>query len=336
MTNNHQTQPIALDAEPQIPIYEIEAETNLDGILDKEIGPRDSDLSTLILSDSGEEEAPPTPTFHPLQRYQRQHVPGEAKHHEAHIVEETTDYTQLLPASSAPIIEEGPISPHLTGSQLSNRPVPGLVPAKRKLPRPPPPAPVERIPVKVLDPSLTKTQGDETSRARKVEEKADTKILECKETHCQVGQKEIRMSMFHPIVSGLDHKPTPLQQLRKDAISTVGVETETTFPYLPPGRASHPLPKYSSRPSHPQDDRPPTMGSSHTKQPTHRLQNPNFLTDAEYPNPKTLSRDGPGSRYPQDLLAGMAAAHSANFNAQMQRNMGQQQSHGGFLSGSAF
>ncbi|KAL9007354.1 MAG: hypothetical protein Q9180_009684, partial [Flavoplaca navasiana] len=99
--------------------------------------------------------------------------------------------------------------------------------------------------------------------------------------------------MFKPIVGGLDHAPSPLQQLPQNIISTATITTPTTFPYLPPSQPSHPL-----RPQHHTRKTTNTTGAAKANK-----INPaaNFiLTDAEFP--RSLSRDGPGSRFPSPLL----------------------------------
>ncbi|KAL8998600.1 MAG: hypothetical protein Q9169_002351 [Polycauliona sp. 2 TL-2023] len=271
-----QTQPITLLRKP---VHQSDAETQLDEILDKETPVRDfnHDITTLILPAGLQKEIPPT------------------------ILTPPQGQSQPPTLSAQTIIEEGLISPHLTGAELSHRPVPGLVPTRRTLPKAPPAAPIESIPVRVMDPQRTaETRGVATKkRGKKVAEKNTTEVEGGKS-----AEKEIKIEMFHPVIGGIDHStPSPLQQLPQNAISTAQVDTSTSFPYAPPGPSQHhhhhhhhPQP----RPLRPKEDN--VVDTEH--KPFHRsrdLAMGFLLTDAEFP--KVLSRDGPGSRFPCHLVA---------------------------------
>ncbi|KAL8650848.1 MAG: hypothetical protein Q9226_004970, partial [Calogaya cf. arnoldii] len=200
-----------------------------------------------------QDQPPPTSPPHQRRRRRRRHIPDEAERRYGRVFDTIADDTQPPSASHT---TESTIQPHLTGQQL----VPGLVPARRVLPRPSPAAPPERIPVRVAKPT---------------EKKADKKAPKEKSEY----HPTIHMSAFHPVIGGQEHGPSPLQTL-PNAVPTAMANMETSFPYHPPGRPSRTQ-------NHTTSNRP------------HREINPaaNFiLTDAEFP--RNLSRDGPGSRFP--------------------------------------
>ena len=224
-----------------------------------------------------------TSSFPPPQQRsrRRRRIPGEAERRKGRVFDEGIDYTQPPPSHHNTTNQR--IKPHPTGAQLEQRSAPGLVPARKALPRPPPADSVERIPVKVVRPPIK----DERPAAKAVTETSGRLPRKLS----PASKKAISISMFHPIVGGLDHAPSPLQQLPRDIISTATITTPTTFPYLRP-----------SQPSHPQHRTRKTTINTNTATKANKI-NPStnlILTDAEFP--RQLSRDGPGSRFPSQLL----------------------------------
>lgn len=253
---------IAPIPETTIPTHQFDAELHLAWLLNQSTPPRDFALTDL--QPGIQEETAPTSPPQQQRRRPRRHIPGEAERRKGRVFDSSTDYTQL------PSPSHTSISPHLTGQQLEKRAIPGLIPARRGLPRAPPAAPTERIPVRVV---------------RSVSKKTGRKRREYQPT--------IRMKMFHPIIGGHEHEPSPLQTLPRNAISTSTATTTTSFPYHPPAVQALP-----HRPH-------PSQQSQHqtTKDTSHRYINPAtgfILTDAEFP--RDLSRDGPGSRFPAHLV----------------------------------
>ncbi|KAI4269453.1 MAG: hypothetical protein LQ337_007266, partial [Flavoplaca oasis] len=229
----------------------------------------------------------------------RRRVPGEAERRQGRVFDDGRDYTQPpSPSFSRPQQMNANISecigPHSTGPQLKQQIAPGLVPARKALPKPPPAEHVERIPVKVVRPFSDIPVKDDCPATQDVSE--TRKGIPRKQN--PASKKAIRISMFKPIVGGLAHEPSPLQQLPTNIISTSTITTPTTFPYLPPSQPSHPL-----RPQH-HTRKTTSKTNTAAKANTPRRQiNPstNFiLTDAEFP--RQLSRDGPGSRFPAQLV----------------------------------
>ncbi|KAL8852017.1 MAG: hypothetical protein Q9221_003122 [Calogaya cf. arnoldii] len=212
------------------------------------------------------QETPPTSPPHQQRRRRRRHIPDEAERRYGRVFDTIADDTQPPSPSHT---SETTIQPHLTGHQLEQRPVPGLVPARRVVPRPPPTAPPERIPVTIVTPPEENDGGNEVAKNRVGNKKSE---------YCP----SIHMEMFHLVIGGQEHGPSPLQTL-PNAVSTATADTETSFAYHPPPRPGRPQ-------NHTTNNRP------------HREINPaaNFiLTHAEFP--RALSRDGPGSRFPEYL-----------------------------------
>ena len=235
-----------------------------------------------ILTDTHEK----TSSTSSQQRYRRRRrIPGEAERRKGRVFDEGTDYTQPPPSHHNATNQR--IKAHLIGAQPEQRSALGLVPARKALPRPPPAGSVERIPVKVVRPSPKPPIQDARPAAKAVTETSGRLPRKLS----PASKKAIRISMFHPIVGGLDHAPSPLQQLPRDIISTATITTPTTFPYLPPLQPSHP--QYHTR---------KTMSNTNTATKANKI-NPStnlILTDAEFP--RRLGRDGPGSRFPFPLL----------------------------------
>ncbi|KAL8904092.1 MAG: hypothetical protein Q9171_007172 [Xanthocarpia ochracea] len=253
-TSSSQEQPqrtTAAKPETSIPLYQFDAELHLAYLIQKGIEARNFAITDLLASP----QQPPA-NFTP-QRRQPRNIPGEAGRRKGRVFDPVTDYTQ------PPFNNNEGISSQSTGQQLEQRAIPGLVPARRALPRSPPAAPVECIPAKVID--VPPERG--TARRRE-----DYK-----------PQPTILMSMYRPVIG--DFGPSPLNVLSRDVISTTTTvlpTSSTSFPY-PPVSPPQPSPTHST--NHP------------------RLQNlaPGLIfTDAEFP--RDLSRDGPGSRFPAHLV----------------------------------
>ncbi|KAL8883336.1 MAG: hypothetical protein Q9192_007241, partial [Flavoplaca navasiana] len=224
-----------------------------------------------------QENASSTPP--PQQRSRRRRrIPSEAERRKGRVFDEGTDYTQ--PPSSHHNITNESIKPHPTGPQLEQQIPQGLVPARKALPKPPPAGSVERIPVKVVRPSPKPLIQTARPAAKAVTETRNS----IPQKRSPASKKAIRISMFHPIVGGLDHAPSPLQKLPWDIISTSTITTPTTFPYLPPSQPSHPLgPQHHTR---------KTTNANAAAKANKINPSTNFiLTDAEFP--RQLSRNGP-------------------------------------------
>ncbi|KAI4268414.1 MAG: hypothetical protein L6R38_007852, partial [Xanthoria sp. 2 TBL-2021] len=228
-------QTIAPIPETTIPTHRFDAELHLAWILNQSTPPRDFALTDLppsiqeeislastpkrrrrhipaeaerrrgrVFDTSTDYTRPPSPlpshTNEGISPQPQRHIPGEAECRNGRVFDSSTDYTQ---PPSHTITET--INPHLTGLQLEQQSAaPGLIPTRRTLPRAPPADPVERIPVRVVRPASKKT-------GRKRRE----------------YQPTIRMEMFHPIIGGHEHEPSPLQTLPRNAISTSTATTTT-------------------------------------------------------------------------------------------------------------
>ncbi|KAL8838473.1 MAG: hypothetical protein Q9176_005025 [Flavoplaca citrina] len=221
------------------------------------------------------------------QSRRRRRIPGEAERRKGRVFDEGTDYTQPPPSHHNTTNQR--IVPHPTCPLPEQRPGPGLIPARKALPKPPPAGSIERIPVKVMRPPQKPPIQNPPPAAKAVTETRNS----IPQKRSPISKKAIRISMFHPIVGGLDHEPSPLQQLPRNIISTSTITTPTTFPYLPP-----------SRPSHPQHHIRKSTNTNTNKTTKANKISPStnlILTDAEFP--RQLSRDGPGSRFPSPLLS---------------------------------
>ncbi|KAL9630536.1 MAG: hypothetical protein Q9204_004669, partial [Flavoplaca sp. TL-2023a] len=215
----------------------------------------------------------------PQQRSRRRRrIPGEAERRKGRISDEGTDYIQ--PPLSHHNNRNESSNPHLTDPQPEHRPASGLVPARKALPRPPPAGLIERIPVKVVRPSPKPPIQDARPAAKAVTKTSSGGSRK----RSPASKKAIRISMFKPIVGGLDHAPSPLQILPRNIISTATITTPTTFPYLRPSQPSHPF-RSQPRPHNPAITN--KAAKANKINPSTNL----ILTDAEFP--RQLSRNGP-------------------------------------------